>query len=160
MIDYLYVDSPITLDQKMADWENKFFHPVKGDDTRRHNIILQAAEALATPAKERNKRHRFSPFVGRTANLLPQMNRNPLLTQMIWKFFLIWMRMLEQRMNQTEKKKIFLLNPGLHLPTNSGSRFWTSNEGLCRIWNVRSAAYCLMMQKKFWKIYLSISRKI
>ena len=54
MIDYLYVDSPITLDQKMADWENKFFHPVKGDDTRRHNIILQAAEALATPARERN----------------------------------------------------------------------------------------------------------
>lgn len=61
MIDHLYVDSPITLDQKMADWENKFFHPVKGDDTRRHNIILQAAEALATPARERNKKDTGSP---------------------------------------------------------------------------------------------------
>lgn len=56
IIDYLYVDSPITLDQKMADWENKFFHPAKGDDTRRHNIILQAAEALAPPAMEPNKK--------------------------------------------------------------------------------------------------------
>ncbi len=61
MIDHLYVDSPITLDQKMADWENKFFHPVKGDDTRRHNIILQAAEALAVPARERNKKDTGSP---------------------------------------------------------------------------------------------------
>ncbi|WP_337575277.1 hypothetical protein [Fournierella sp.] len=60
MIDYLYVDSPITLDQKMADWENKFFHPLKGDDTRRHNIILQAAESYFIPearasAGEQNK---------------------------------------------------------------------------------------------------------
>lgn len=61
MIDHLYVDSPITLDQKMAALENKFFHPAKGDDTRRHNIILQAAEALAVPARERNKKDTGSP---------------------------------------------------------------------------------------------------
>lgn len=158
MIDHLYVDSPITLDQKMAAWENKFFHPAKGDDTRRHNIILQAAEALAAPARERNKKTPFLPLPGKKRNLLPLIKRNPMLTQMIWKFFLS--RTLEQRMNKTEKKKIFLLNPSLHSLTSNGSRSWASNEGLCRIWNVRSAAYCLMMQKESWKIYLAISQKI
>ena len=61
MISDLYVDSTITLDQKMVGWEKRFFHPAKGDDTRRHNIILQAAEALAAPDRERNKKNTVSP---------------------------------------------------------------------------------------------------
>lgn len=46
LISYLYVDSPITLAQKMAEWEKEFYHPPKGKDTRRHNLIIQAADSL------------------------------------------------------------------------------------------------------------------
>ena len=45
-----YVDSPITLAKKMATWEKEFYHPLKGMDTRRHNLVVQAAEQLAGAA--------------------------------------------------------------------------------------------------------------
>lgn len=46
LIEYLYVDNADTLAQKMAEWEKEFYHPPKGKDTRRHNLIIQSADSL------------------------------------------------------------------------------------------------------------------
>ena len=56
IIDYLYVDSHITLSQKIAAWENDFFHPQKGGDARCHNIIITACQSITTATGEPNKK--------------------------------------------------------------------------------------------------------
>lgn len=43
MLKQLYIKNPNTLAQKMEEWEKDFFHPKKGMDTGRHNIIIRAA---------------------------------------------------------------------------------------------------------------------
>lgn len=47
LVEYEYVGKKDTLARKTAEWEQAFFHPSKGGDTRRHNLIIQAAEAYA-----------------------------------------------------------------------------------------------------------------
>lgn len=47
LVEYEYVGKKDTLARKTAEWEQAFFHPPKGGDTRRHNLIIQAAEAYA-----------------------------------------------------------------------------------------------------------------
>lgn len=51
LVQYEYVGKKETLAKKMAEWEKSFFHPAKGQDTRRHNIIIQAAETLPFKAQ-------------------------------------------------------------------------------------------------------------
>lgn len=46
MLKQLYIKNPNTLAQKMAEWEENFFHPQKGMDTGRHNIIIRSAANL------------------------------------------------------------------------------------------------------------------
>ena len=46
MLKQLYIKNPNTLAQKMAEWEKDFFHPQKGMDTGRHNIIIRSAANL------------------------------------------------------------------------------------------------------------------
>lgn len=41
-----YADSKITIRDKMRAWEERFFHPGKGDDTTRHNMVIRAAKTL------------------------------------------------------------------------------------------------------------------
>lgn len=45
LVKHQYVGKDATLAKKMKEWEESFFHPTKGGDTRRHNLIIQAAEA-------------------------------------------------------------------------------------------------------------------
>lgn len=47
LIKYQYVGKEATLAKKMEEWEKGFFHPSKGGDARRHNLIIRAAEAYA-----------------------------------------------------------------------------------------------------------------
>ena len=50
LVEYLYIDSPHTMQEKMDIWEQQFFHPQKGQDTRRHNLIIKAAMEIHLPA--------------------------------------------------------------------------------------------------------------
>ena len=53
LVQYEYVGKKETLAKKMAEWEKAFYHPPKGGDTRRHNLIIQAAEAMGDMQHER-----------------------------------------------------------------------------------------------------------
>lgn len=46
-----YVDSAETLANKMQDWEQSFFSPGKGQDTKRHNMVVHAALEAAKAEK-------------------------------------------------------------------------------------------------------------
>ena len=47
LVKHQYVGKEATLAKKMKEWEEAFFHPAKGEDTRRHNLIIQAAETYS-----------------------------------------------------------------------------------------------------------------
>lgn len=49
-----YVDSEITMKQKMDKWHQSFFSPGKKDDTKRHNLIIKKAVEMASN-KEKNR---------------------------------------------------------------------------------------------------------
>lgn len=51
IITELYAKKPDVLAEKMAAFEQAFLHPQKGQDTQRHNLVIQAAERLTTPSK-------------------------------------------------------------------------------------------------------------
>lgn len=53
LVKHQYVGKDATLAKKMKEWEESFFHPTKGGDTRRHNLIIQAAEAMGDMQHER-----------------------------------------------------------------------------------------------------------
>lgn len=53
LIKHEYVGKKETLAKKMAEWEKAFFHPPKGGDTRRHNLIIQAAKTMGDMQRER-----------------------------------------------------------------------------------------------------------
>lgn len=42
-----YAKRPEVLEEKMSEWRHDFFHPIKGGDTTRHNLILKAALSLS-----------------------------------------------------------------------------------------------------------------
>lgn len=42
-----YAKRPDVLEEKMSEWRHDFFHPIKGGDTTRHNLILKAALSLS-----------------------------------------------------------------------------------------------------------------
>lgn len=64
-----YADSNITKAQKMDEWEQRFYHPGKGDDTSRHNIVIQSALGLDS-AGSGDKAYRAKSPADASSNLL------------------------------------------------------------------------------------------
>ncbi len=62
LIDDTYAENKDTIAKKMQDWENSFFHPAKGDDTQRQNIIIKTAlqQLQNEQYKEKNHYHHKS----------------------------------------------------------------------------------------------------
>ena len=46
-----YVDSKITMAEKMEQWEQQFFAPVKGQDARKQNLLIETACKLSSKEK-------------------------------------------------------------------------------------------------------------
>ena len=55
LIDDTYAENKKTVQEKMADWEMQFFHPQKGCDTQRHNIIVRFAAQQLSGERYKNK---------------------------------------------------------------------------------------------------------
>ena len=49
-----YADHPETVFKKMQNWEDSFFHPKKGEDSSRHNLIIQYALTLKPQPYKKN----------------------------------------------------------------------------------------------------------
>lgn len=62
-----YASASETLGRKMSEWQQKFFHPQKGDDTTRHNAIIRAALQLETMSNpEKLEQRPATEFVEKT----------------------------------------------------------------------------------------------
>lgn len=46
-----YVDSKITMAEKMEQWEQQFFAPIKGQDARKQNLLIETACKLSSKEK-------------------------------------------------------------------------------------------------------------
>ncbi len=46
-----YVDSKITMAEKMKQWEQQFFAPIKGQDARKQNLLIETACKLSSKEK-------------------------------------------------------------------------------------------------------------
>lgn len=62
-----YVKDADTIGEKMQEWQQSFFHPRKGDDTTRHNMIIRAAQRFddvggrRTPSSANSKEIKEAP---------------------------------------------------------------------------------------------------
>ena len=50
-----YAENPISVAKKMKEWENDFFHPAQGGDSKRHNMIISSAISLDREQEYREK---------------------------------------------------------------------------------------------------------
>ena len=59
IIDDSYAENKETVAKKMKDWETSFFHPAKGEDTQRHNIIIRTANEQFNSERYKKKQNHF-----------------------------------------------------------------------------------------------------
>lgn len=50
-----YAENPISVAKKMKEWENDFFHPAQGGDSKRHNMIISSAISFDREQEYREK---------------------------------------------------------------------------------------------------------
>lgn len=57
---FTYAEKPETVAKKINDWKAAFYHPQKGEDTSRHNLIIRYALTLKNPQRYTKKKSVFS----------------------------------------------------------------------------------------------------
>lgn len=54
-IFFQHAENPISVAKKMKEWENDFFHPAQGGDSKRHNMIISSAISFDREQEYREK---------------------------------------------------------------------------------------------------------